>query len=204
MILVLGLLLLLSGTGGNLGASTSPFADRLRAVDPNSIEQLELRLARGDSGTFYCMGMGGRRESSTSLKVFGDLTACRSSGSTSGASYTLLLYALLGVGLTLGLVGLGMAWRLRQMAFSEPTRTIPEYGEIIPSPPALPPSPPTKAPPVNPETQSPWKEKPEKREDSDVEQNLLYADLDHIPHRNPKWLHSKVPKETATIYAVMV
>ncbi|XP_056673887.1 megakaryocyte and platelet inhibitory receptor G6b isoform X3 [Monodelphis domestica] len=152
-------------------------------MDPKGIQQLELLLARGDSGTFYCTGIGGRRvfESRTSLKVFGDSTACGPTVPTSGSSYTLLLYAMLGVGLTLGLVGLGMAWRLRQIPLSKPTGTIPVY-----------------------ETQSLSKEEPRERGESDVERNLLYADLDHIPLRNPRWLRTTVPKETATIYAVVV
>ncbi|XP_056673886.1 megakaryocyte and platelet inhibitory receptor G6b isoform X2 [Monodelphis domestica] len=154
-------------------------------MDPKGIQQLELLLARGDSGTFYCTGIGGRRvfESRTSLKVFGDSTACGPTVPTSGSSYTLLLIPL-----------------------SKPTGTIPVYGENSPSPQssALPPSPPTKTPPVNTETQSLSKEEPRERGESDVERNLLYADLDHIPLRNPRWLRTTVPKETATIYAVVV
>ncbi|XP_056673888.1 megakaryocyte and platelet inhibitory receptor G6b isoform X4 [Monodelphis domestica] len=129
-------------------------------MDPKGIQQLELLLARGDSGTFYCTGIGGRRvfESRTSLKVFGDSTACGPTVPTSGSSYTLLLIPL-----------------------SKPTGTIPVY-----------------------ETQSLSKEEPRERGESDVERNLLYADLDHIPLRNPRWLRTTVPKETATIYAVVV
>ncbi|XP_043820036.1 megakaryocyte and platelet inhibitory receptor G6b [Dromiciops gliroides] len=274
MVPALGLLLLLSGTGGNLGvllegrpgdrvnisctgvsqatrwawapsfpacvgllrgrrpvfwastpgnptpASSSPFVGRLRTVDPNGIQQLELLLARGDSGTFFCTGIGGRQdnESRTLLKVLGDLAACRTPSPTSGSSYPLLLYSLLGVGLALGLAGLGMAWRLRQLPSSGPVRTTPRYGENsssshlhsmtwhIPSPhpSALPPSPPTKTPPVNTEIQSRSKEETGKKGDSDVERSLLYADLDHIPVRNPRWLRTTVPKDAATIYAVVV
>ncbi|XP_068929410.1 megakaryocyte and platelet inhibitory receptor G6b isoform X2 [Petaurus breviceps papuanus] len=239
MVLALGLLLLLSGTGGNLGvllegrpgdrvnisctgvshatrwawapsfpacvgllrgrrpvfwasapgnltpASTSPFAGRLRAVDPNGIQKLELLLARGDSGTFFCTGIGGRHgsESRTSLKVLGDLAACRTPSPTSGSSYPVFLYPLLGIGLVLGLAGLGMAWRLRQLPLSRPDRIVPGFGENsssphlhhlhsmtghIPSPhlSALPPSPPTKIPPVNTEIESRSKEEPREREPS--------------------------------------
>ncbi|XP_027732364.1 megakaryocyte and platelet inhibitory receptor G6b [Vombatus ursinus] len=211
-----------SAPGNPTPASTSPFTGRLRALDPNGIQQLELLLARGDSGTFFCTGIGGRRdnESRTSLKVLGDLAACRTPSSTSGSSYPVFLYPLLGVGLALGLAGLGIAWRLRQVPpFGlVRTRTVPGFGENssfphlhsmtghIPSshPSALPPSPPTKAPPVNTEIQSRSKEEPRERGDLDVERSLLYADLDHIPLRNPRWLRTTVPKDAATIYAVVV
>uniref|UniRef100_A0A4X2K1L6 G6b-B extracellular V-set Ig-like domain-containing protein n=1 Tax=Vombatus ursinus TaxID=29139 RepID=A0A4X2K1L6_VOMUR len=134
-----------SAPGNPTPASTSPFTGRLRALDPNGIQQLELLLARGDSGTFFCTGIGGRRdnESRTSLKVLGDLAACRTPSSTS-------------------------------------------------------------APPVNTEIQSRSKEEPRERGDLDVERSLLYADLDHIPLRNPRWLRTTVPKDAATIYAVVV
>ncbi|XP_036623710.1 megakaryocyte and platelet inhibitory receptor G6b [Trichosurus vulpecula] len=285
MVLALGLLLLLSGTGGNLGvllegrpgdrvnisctgvshatrwawapsfpacvgllrgrrpvfwasapgnptpASASPFAGRLRAVDPNGIQQLELLLARGDSGTFFCTGIGGRQgyESRTLLKVLGDSAACRTPSPISGSSYPVFLYSLLGIGLALGLAGLGMAWRLRQVPnfpslslsrfpLSRPVRTVPGFGENsssphlhsmtghIPSPhpSALPPSPPAKAPPVKTEIQNRSKEESRERGDSDVERSLLYADLDHIPLRNPRWLRTTVPTDAATIYAVVV
>ncbi|XP_072493630.1 megakaryocyte and platelet inhibitory receptor G6b [Notamacropus eugenii] len=274
MVPALGLLLLLSGTGGNLGvllegrpgdrvnisctgvsratrwawapsfpacvglhrgrrpvfwasapgnptpASTSPFAGRLRAVDPNGIQNLELLLAQGDSGTFFCTGIGGRQnyESRSTLKVLGDLAACRTPSSTSGSSYPVFLYPLLGIGLALGLAGLGMAWRLRRLPLSRPVRTVPGFGENCssphlqsmtghipsPHPSALPPSPPIKAPPVNTEIQNQSKEEPRERGDSDVERSLLYADLDHISLRNPRWVHTTVPKDAATIYAVVV
>ncbi|XP_074092805.1 megakaryocyte and platelet inhibitory receptor G6b [Macrotis lagotis] len=270
MLPVLGLLLLLSGTGGNVGvllegrpgdrvnisctgvshatrwawapsfpacvgllrgrrpvfwtsapgkptaAPTSHFAGRLRTLDPNGIKQLELLLATGDSGTFFCTGIGGRQnyESRTLLKVLGDLDACRTPSPPSGSSYPLLLYLLLGVGLTLGLAGLGMAWRLRQLPPSGSVRTIPGYGENsssphllcgtehIPSPhPSdLPLCPPSKAPSVN-EIQRLSKEETQERGE---ERSLLYADLDHTPLRNPRWLSTTVPKDGTTIYAVVV
>ncbi|XP_074167542.1 megakaryocyte and platelet inhibitory receptor G6b [Sminthopsis crassicaudata] len=271
MVLVLGLLLLLSGTGGNLGvllegrpgdrvnisctgishvtrwawapnfpecvgllrgrrrvfwasapgnltrASTSHFAGRLRVLGPNGIQQLELLLARGDSGIFFCTGIGGHQgnESRTSLNVLGDSAACKASSPTSGSSYPLFLYPLLGIGLALGLTGLGMAWRLRQKLPSGLVRTISACGENsssprlhsttghVPSshPSALPPIPNTEDPSMNTEIQSQWKKESRETGNSDVEKSLLYADLDHIPLRNPK---NTIPKDAGTIYATVV
>ncbi|XP_051852183.1 megakaryocyte and platelet inhibitory receptor G6b [Antechinus flavipes] len=271
MVLVLGLLLLLAGTGGNLDvllegrpgdrvsisctgisqatrwvwaptypgciglspgrrpvvwasppanltrASTSRFAGRLRVVSPSGIQQLELLLARGDSGTFFCLGTGGRQgnESRTCLTVLGDKAACRASRPTSGSSYPLFLYPLLGIGLALGLTGLGMAWRLRQKLPSGLVRTNPARGENssspqlhsvtghVPSshPSALHPFPKTKDPSMDTEIQSRWKKETRETENLEDEKSLLYADLEHIPLRNPK---NTIPKDTGTIYAIVV
>uniref|UniRef100_G3VW15 Megakaryocyte and platelet inhibitory receptor G6b n=1 Tax=Sarcophilus harrisii TaxID=9305 RepID=G3VW15_SARHA len=198
-------------------ASTLHFAGRLRVVGPNGIQQLELLLARGDSGTFFCTGTGGRRgnESRTFLRVLGDLATCRTPSPTSGSSYPLFLYPLLGIGLALGLTGLGMAWRLRQKLPSGLVRTIPACGENSPSPQlhsvtghvpsshpsALYPFPKTKDPSRNTEIQSRWKKETQETENSDVEKSLLYADLEHIPLRNPRNI---IPKDAGTIYAIVV
>ncbi|XP_045682074.1 megakaryocyte and platelet inhibitory receptor G6b isoform X2 [Phyllostomus hastatus] len=65
--------------------------------------------------------------------------------------------------------------------------------------------PPHIAPLVKAEPQKPVKEEePQIAGDMDQEQNLLYADLDHMAFRRPRQLLPVVPADSSTIYAVVV
>ncbi|XP_045682075.1 megakaryocyte and platelet inhibitory receptor G6b isoform X3 [Phyllostomus hastatus] len=64
---------------------------------------------------------------------------------------------------------------------------------------------PSQAPLVKAEPQKPVKEEePQIAGDMDQEQNLLYADLDHMAFRRPRQLLPVVPADSSTIYAVVV
>ncbi|XP_019571170.2 megakaryocyte and platelet inhibitory receptor G6b isoform X4 [Rhinolophus sinicus] len=64
--------------------------------------------------------------------------------------------------------------------------------------------PPHIAPLVKAEPQRPVKEEPQIAGDLDQEPSLLYADLDRMALRRPRWLSPVVPADASTIYAVVV
>ncbi|XP_028911408.1 megakaryocyte and platelet inhibitory receptor G6b [Ornithorhynchus anatinus] len=95
--------------------SRPPFLHRLRALDPG-IRELELTVARGDSGTFYCVGEQRDTESCVRVHVREDLAACLPPEAPAPKAQPGCprLYAPLGAGLLLALAGLGLAWKLRR------------------------------------------------------------------------------------------
>ncbi|XP_074188807.1 megakaryocyte and platelet inhibitory receptor G6b isoform X3 [Rhinolophus sinicus] len=174
-----------SSSGTPTVSPSQPFAGRLRSLDPG-IRRLELLLSAGDSGTFICKGRHDD-ESRTVLHVLGDRADCRAPGPSQGSVYPQLLIPLLGAGLALGLGALGVVyWRCRRSP-PPPLRPVPRF-----------------APLVKAEPQRPVKEEPQIAGDLDQEPSLLYADLDRMALRRPRWLSPVVPADASTIYAVVV
>ncbi|XP_054425087.1 megakaryocyte and platelet inhibitory receptor G6b isoform X1 [Pteronotus mesoamericanus] len=177
-----------SSSGTPTVSPVQPFAGRLRVLDPG-IRRLELLLSAGDSGTFICRGRH-EDESRTVLHVLGDGADCRAPGPSQGSVYRQLWIPLLGAGLVLGLGALGVVWwqRWRSSPHPHPLRPFPRF-----------------APLVRAEPQRPVKEEAAKiAGDLDQEQNLLYADLDHMALRRPRQLLPVGPADSSTIYAVVV
>ncbi|XP_053770353.1 megakaryocyte and platelet inhibitory receptor G6b isoform X1 [Desmodus rotundus] len=162
------------------------FAGRLRVLDPD-MRRLELLLSAGDSGTFICRGRP-EAESRTVLQVLGDGAYCRAPGPSQGSVYPQLLIPLLGAGLVLGLGALGVVWWQRRHSPPHPPGPLPSFVPLV------------KAEPQRPVKE----EEPKTAGDTDEEQNLLYADLDHTALRRPRQLSPGVPADSSTIYAVVV
>lgn len=122
------------------------------------------------------------------LQVMGDGADCRAPGPSQGSVYPQLLILLLGAGLVLGLGALGMVWWQRRRSAPHPLRPLPRFAPLV------------KAEPQRPVKE----EEPKIAGDMDQEQNLLYADLDHMAFRRPRQLLPVVPADSSTIYAVVV
>ncbi|XP_038624134.1 megakaryocyte and platelet inhibitory receptor G6b [Tachyglossus aculeatus] len=181
-------------------SSRLPFLQRLRALPPG-IRELELTVARGDSGTFYCIGEPRDTESRVRVTVREDLAACLPQRAPARPPPTASpvppgqLYPPLAAGLVLGLAGLGLAWKLRRGGRgSEPWGVaellrrglyIRGIGERVKQ--GLVPG---EAKTLPPAPEEPILE----RGDSDLDK------LDHAPRWNPR----RQSPDTPTIYAVVV